>query len=79
MSRVECIRKLTFCSGHRVLGHESKCANAHGHNYSVFIHASADKLDSLGRVIDFGVIKQILNPWLDTNWDHTFLVYKEDL
>ncbi|MBT4790920.1 MAG: 6-carboxytetrahydropterin synthase [Halobacteriovoraceae bacterium] len=78
MENVECIRKLTFCAGHRVLGHESKCANAHGHNYSVFIHAVAERLDELGRVIDFSIIKQEIGTWLDTHWDHTFLVYEKD-
>ena len=78
MAKIECIRKLTFCAGHRVLGHESKCANAHGHNYSVFIHANAEKLDHLGRVIDFSVLKEKIGTWLDTYWDHTFIIYKED-
>lgn len=79
MSKIECIRKLTFCSGHRVLGHESKCANAHGHNYSAFIHATAEQLDDLGRVIDFSVIKERVGNWLDQFWDHTFLIYKDDV
>lgn len=78
MSKVECIRKLTFCAGHRVLGHENKCANAHGHNYSVFIHAQADQLDNLGRVIDFSILKQEIGTWLDTFWDHTFIIYEKD-
>lgn len=78
MKNIECIRKLTFCAGHRVLGHESKCANAHGHNYSAFVHAVAKDLDSIGRVIDFSVIKEKVGDWLDTYWDHTFIIYKND-
>lgn len=78
MTKIECIRKLTFCSGHRVLGHESKCANAHGHNYTVFLHASSNKIDKLGRVIDFSTLKEKVGSWLDTNWDHTFLIFKDD-
>ena len=78
MKNIECIRKLTFCAGHRVLGHESKCANAHGHNYSAFIHAVASDLDDLGRVIDFSVIKEKVGAWLDEYWDHTFIIYNKD-
>lgn len=35
-------------------------------------------LDSLGRVIDFGVIKRLLCEWLESNWDHRFLIWEKD-
>jgi len=38
----------------------------------------AVELDSLGRVLDFGVIKSILCQWVEDNWDHRFMVWKED-
>ena len=72
-----CTRRLTFCAGHRVLGHESRCAHPHGHNYVAEITAEA-ALDSIGRVIDFGVIKATVGAWLDEYWDHAFLVYEAD-
>lgn len=78
MSKIKCVRKLHFCAGHRVMGHESKCATAHGHNYYVHIFAESDELDSLGRVIDFSVLKHKIGGWIDEFWDHTFLVYQED-
>ena len=59
-----------FSAGHRVHGHESKCADLHGHNYRVHFTCSADKLDAVGRVIDFGDINKILCQWLESNWDH---------
>ena len=71
-------RRLTFCAGHRVYGHESKCANLHGHNYVVFIHARSPELDSLGRVVDFSVLKDTIGSWIDSFWDHGFLVSNED-
>lgn len=79
MSTVTAVRKMWFCAGHRVLNHESKCRNLHGHNYIVKAHAEAQGgLDKLGRVIDFSVIKEQLNSWIDSHWDHTTLLYKED-
>ena len=72
-------RKIHFCSGHRVLNHESKCANAHGHNYTLWIHAEAKELDSIGRVIDFSVLKEKAGKWIDDNWDHTFLINEADV
>ena len=68
--------------GHRVVGHENKCRHLHGHNYRVHFHCKADigsqSLDSIGRVIDFGVIKEKLCMWLEHNWDHRFLIWEED-
>ena len=36
------------------------------------------KLDNLGRVIDFSVVKSTLCQWLEDNWDHKFLAYEKD-
>jgi 6-pyruvoyltetrahydropterin/6-carboxytetrahydropterin synthase len=72
-------RKIHFCSGHRVYKHESKCATPHGHNYVLWVYAEAPELDSIGRVIDFSVLKEKVGKWVDENWDHTFLVYEKDL
>lgn len=76
--KTTCVRKIHFCSGHRVLNHESKCANAHGHNYVAWIYAEAPELDTIGRVIDFSVLKERVGGWIDTFWDHTFLINAED-
>lgn len=64
--------------GHRVFGHESKCAHLHGHNYRVHFMCSAPDLDEVGRVIDFSVMKEKLCMWLEDHWDHKFLVWQED-
>lgn len=72
-------RRLTFCAGHRVYGHESKCQYPHGHNYVVHVTAVAVReLDSIGRVIDFSVLKEKLGGWLDENWDHAFIYFQKD-
>jgi len=65
--------------GHRVYQHESKCSHAHGHNYRVHFHCEAGQgLDTIGRVIDFSVIKARLCMWLEDNWDHRFLLWDRD-
>ena len=66
---IECTRRIKFDAGHRVHLHESKCRNAHGHQYIVFIYATAENLDKLGRVIDFSVLKEKFHGWIDDNWD----------
>lgn len=65
-------------TGHRVVGHENKCRHLHGHNYRIHFVCEADQLDSLGRVVDFGVIKERLCMWVECNWDHKFLAWEKD-
>lgn len=72
--------------GHRVVGHEGKCRFLHGHNYRIHFTCVADtvtqvpvaELDTVGRVIDFSVIKEKLCLWLERQWDHRFLVWDQD-
>lgn len=78
MSRISATRYHDFSAGHRVYGHESKCAMLHGHNYRVTFTIDAPKLDSVGRVMDFSVIKDLLCEWLEEEWDHRFLVWEND-
>lgn len=66
-----------FCAGHRVAGHENKCAHLHGHNYRVHFTVAGD-LDNVGRVMDFSIINERLCQWLEMNWDHKFLVWDQD-
>lgn len=84
---VTCTRRIQFCAGHRVLGHENKCAALHGHNYVVYVYARAEcpelqegefVVDSIGRVIDFSVLKERIGGWIEDNWDHGFILHKED-
>jgi 6-pyruvoyltetrahydropterin/6-carboxytetrahydropterin synthase len=67
-----------FCAGHRVAGHENKCAHFHGHNYRIHFTCAAKKLDDLGRIIDFSVVKERLCNWLEVKWDHKFLLWEKD-
>jgi 6-pyruvoyltetrahydropterin/6-carboxytetrahydropterin synthase len=64
--------------GHRVYGHETKCKHLHGHNYTFALTCEAERLDALGRVIDFGVIKNRLCEWLERHWDHRMLLWECD-
>jgi len=80
---VTVMRRIRFNAGHRLLGHEGKCANFHGHNYiaDFFVTASGDdasRVDDIGRVIDFAELKALLKGWIDTHWDHGFLLSRDD-
>ena len=80
--RITAERYHDISAGHRVVGHESKCRHLHGHNYRIHFVCQAladtDPLDGLGRVVDFGVIKERLCMWVESNWDHKFLAWEKD-
>jgi len=75
---ITCTRRIEFDSAHRVMGHEGKCKNLHGHRYCLEATFVAKNLDTLGRVVDFGVIKEELGGWIDEHWDHTTILFDKD-
>ena len=42
------------------------------------ITCEAEALDAIGRVIDFGAIKEKIGGWIDANWDHTTILWERD-
>lgn len=78
MFNVTCTRRLEWDMGHRVLNHEGKCARLHGHRYVAEVTCIADQLDGIGRVVDFGVIKELIGGWIDHNWDHRTMLQSGD-
>jgi len=73
-------KRLEFDAGHRLVGHEGKCSNVHGHRYVVEVtcRPAGGFLDSVGRVVDFAVVKEVLGGWIDINLDHTFIANEKD-
>jgi 6-pyruvoyltetrahydropterin/6-carboxytetrahydropterin synthase len=71
-------RRIEFDMAHRVRGHENKCKYVHGHRYILEVTFEAQQLDSIGRVIDFGIVKQILGTWIDDNLDHNVILDQKD-
>lgn len=82
MTHLSLVRQLSFSAGHRLYGHEGRCAFLHGHNYRVDIEVEAVEggvaVDDVGRVIDFSMIKKRMLGWLDEHWDHAFIVFEKD-
>lgn len=63
----------TTDTGHRIVGHEGKCARLHGHTYRWLVTCKSEELVEPGFVIDFGDLKDYLN-----EWDHRLLLWEED-
>ncbi len=73
-----CTRRIEFDAAHRVMLHESKCKHLHGHRYALEATFAAEALDPLGRVVDFGVIRERLGAWIDDHWDHATILHEKD-
>jgi 6-pyruvoyltetrahydropterin/6-carboxytetrahydropterin synthase len=71
-------REITFCYGHRLLNYDGKCRHLHGHNGRAVITLEAERLDDLGMVVDFGVLKRVVGGWIDEALDHKMILHKDD-
>ena len=75
---ITCTRSIAFDAAHRVMGHEGKCKHLHGHRYTLEATFAARALDTVGRVVDFAIIKELLGTWIDEHWDHTTILFDQD-
>src|SRR5262245_5967373 len=71
-------REIRFYYGHRLLTYDGKCRHLHGHNGRAVIALAAASLDSLGMVMDFTRIKDVVSSWIDNTLDHRMLLHKDD-
>ena len=72
------MRRVTFCAGHRLVGHGGRCENLHGHNYVAEFHVTGQQQDEVGRILDFKLLKERCKGWLDQHWDHAFILWDQD-
>ncbi|MBI5872958.1 MAG: 6-carboxytetrahydropterin synthase QueD [Candidatus Omnitrophica bacterium] len=63
---------MNFSSAHNLRGYKGKCEALHGHNWKVEVSLGSDKLDRIGMVEDFTVIKGKLKSILSL-MDHKYL------
>jgi 6-pyruvoyltetrahydropterin/6-carboxytetrahydropterin synthase len=72
------VQRLEWDAMHRIPGHEGACKAYHGHRYAAEITVSAERLDALGRVVDFSVIEDVVGGWIRKHFDHTAILYAKD-
>jgi 6-pyruvoyltetrahydropterin/6-carboxytetrahydropterin synthase len=64
--------QMSFSSAHLLRHYVGKCANLHGHNYKVEVHARGAKLDERGMLVDFGDLKAATKQLVDY-LDHKYI------
>jgi len=78
MTRHKVTKTVDFCYGHRLMEYNGKCRHLHGHNGLLEVDLEADSLDSLGMVMDFTRVSDIVKGWVDENLDHKMLLRRDD-
>ena len=58
-----------FSSAHKLRGYKGKCENIHGHNWKVGVEIASNRLNGIGIVMDFKVLKKSLRSVL-RSMDH---------
>jgi len=61
-----------FSSAHFLEGYSGKCESLHGHNWKVEIEVEGEKLDKIGMLVDFTILKKNLSDILK-EMDHRLL------
>ncbi|MDD3846440.1 MAG: 6-carboxytetrahydropterin synthase QueD [Syntrophorhabdaceae bacterium] len=64
--------KDSFAAAHRLVGYKGKCEELHGHNFTVEVFISGDRLGDDGMLVDFQTIKADLQEVLDI-LDHKYI------
>jgi len=61
-----------FSSAHRLREYNGECERLHGHNWSVRVSVTSERVDDLGMVIDFRELKDETSALMD-KLDHQYL------
>ena len=62
--------------GHRLMCHNGKCLNLHGHSYKLLVEVQGG-IGSNGMVLDYFDVKKIVGPMVE-ELDHTVVINKND-
>ncbi len=77
------VKQIEWDMGHRVLNHNSKCKNIHGHRYKMEVSLEGDIISEVGNssegmVLDFADVKSIAMKYVHDILDHGFMVWEKD-
>lgn len=82
MSIIRVTREFTFEMAHILGGYDGPCRNLHGHSYKMFVTliGSPDTFNESpkrGMVMDFSVMKKIVNEEVVDKYDHSIVLNSE--
>jgi 6-pyruvoyltetrahydropterin/6-carboxytetrahydropterin synthase len=83
MRPIQLTKQFRFEAAHSLEGYDGACSQIHGHSYLLEVTVEGVPLDSVGNpkdgmVMDFGVLKSIVNREVVDRLDHTFTIRRSD-
>ena len=83
MATIRLTKEFTFEAAHSLEGYDGACREIHGHSYRLFVtikgEPSCDAYDpKQGMVIDFGLLKRIVNEQIISRLDHAFIIRQSE-
>ena len=79
MSVIRLTKEFTFEAAHMLEGYDGLCREIHGHSYRLFVTVKGEPMSDpespkLGMVMDFGILKRIVNEQIVDRLDHAFMM-----
>ena len=79
MSVIRLTKEFTFEAAHMLEGYDGLCREIHGHSYRLFVTIKGEPVSDpdspkLGMVMDFGILKRIVNEQIVERLDHSFMM-----
>ncbi|MFZ4740735.1 MAG: 6-pyruvoyl trahydropterin synthase family protein [Bacteroidales bacterium] len=79
MSKIRITKEFRFESAHALLDYDGPCKNIHGHSYKMAVTLIGEPLTDTnspknGMVMDFGILKQIVNDCIVKPFDHALVL-----
>ena len=79
MATIRLTKEFSFEAAHSLEGYDGACREIHGHSYRLFVtikgEPSTDPMNpKQGMVMDFGVLKKIVNEEIISRFDHALVL-----
>lgn len=79
MSKIRVTKEFMLDMAHALWGYDGKCKNIHGHSYKLEVTIIGDTINDInspknGMVIDFTLLKSIINEAIIDKFDHTLVL-----
>ena len=79
MSRIRVTKEFSFEMAHVLEGYDGPCSEIHGHSYRLFVTVAGTPCSDpenprYGMVMDFGMLKRIVNGRITELYDHSLLI-----
>ena len=83
MSDIRLTKQFSFEAAHSLEGYDGACSQIHGHSYRLEVMVEGAPLESAGHpkdgmVMDFGVLKSIVNREIVNRLDHSFTIRRTE-